>query len=156
MPASPRADREEEDDGLGRGLSRTRSSQYLADSQPELQSLKDSQADLGIDSSSKKQLPDLTKPISAYPEDEEEVKEEVIVHSVLQEDFFSKDFDEKHPEDVMNKLKETSSQNELPRNENELPQELRPNRIYIEDANNREEMKINEDGEVEMDSAIKV
>ena len=44
MPASPHdADGEE----LGRGLSRTRSSQYLAgDSQPELKSLKDSTTDL--------------------------------------------------------------------------------------------------------------
>ena len=45
MPASPIVDGDGEE--LGRGLSRTRSSQYLAgDSQPELKSLKDSQADL--------------------------------------------------------------------------------------------------------------
>lgn len=63
MPASP-IDNEAEE--LGRGLSRTRSSQYLAgDSQPELKSLKDSMTDLHEENKAEEMSPNRSDKDSA-------------------------------------------------------------------------------------------
>ena len=58
-----------------------------------------------------------------------------MTDQILKDDFFTDKFDERKPEDYMSKLRETSSQNELPENLNPIPATAQKtvNRISMDD-----------------------